>query len=151
MSSLETLTLSLDEFESIRLADLEGLYQEQAAEEMDVSRQTFGRIIESAHKKVADALIHGKALEIKGGKIAMIAQRQFRCGACEHQWGVPYGTGRPSVCPQCQSANVHRVHEEGGPSAPGNWGRGAGSGRGMQRGRCWGRRARLADRKGGSQ
>jgi len=52
----------VDEFEAIRLADLEGLYQEPAAEKMSVSRQTFGRIIESAHQKVAEALVRGKAL-----------------------------------------------------------------------------------------
>ena len=54
--------------EAIRLADLEGMYQEHAAENMGISRQTFGRIIESAHKKVAEALIKGKALRIEGGK-----------------------------------------------------------------------------------
>jgi len=57
----EEVTLHLDELEAIRLADLGGLYQEQAAEKMNVSRQTFGRIIESAHKNVAEALVNGKA------------------------------------------------------------------------------------------
>jgi predicted DNA-binding protein (UPF0251 family) len=62
LSELEEVVLSVDEFEAIRLADLEGLYQEPAAEKMSVSRQTFGRIIESAHQKVAEALVRGKAL-----------------------------------------------------------------------------------------
>ena len=61
---LEEIALSLDEIEAMRLADYEGLYQEQAAEKMNISRQTFGRIIESAHKKVAEALVKGKALKI---------------------------------------------------------------------------------------
>jgi predicted DNA-binding protein (UPF0251 family) len=61
------IALTVDELEAIRLADLEGLYQEQAAEKMNISRQTFGRIIESAHKKIADALVNGKALAIEGG------------------------------------------------------------------------------------
>jgi predicted DNA-binding protein (UPF0251 family) len=60
-SSLEEVLLSLDEYEAIRLADGEGLYQEQAALMMNISRQTFGRIIESAHRKVADVLVNGKA------------------------------------------------------------------------------------------
>lgn len=68
-SALEQVTLTEDEWEAIRLADLEGLYQEQAAEQMGVSRQTFGRIIESAHKKIADTLVHGKALLIEGGAV----------------------------------------------------------------------------------
>ena len=62
---LEEIVLNLDEFEAIRLADHEQLYQEDAAAQMNVSRQTFGRIIESAHKKIADVLINGKALKIE--------------------------------------------------------------------------------------
>ncbi len=67
LSSLQHIILTVDEFEAIRLADMEGLYQADAAEKMKVSRQTFGRIIESAHKKIADALVNGKALSIEGG------------------------------------------------------------------------------------
>ena len=69
LSALEHVNLTFDELEAIRLADLEGLYQEVAAQQMNVSRQTFGRIIESAHKKIAEALVNGKALSIDGGKI----------------------------------------------------------------------------------
>ena len=69
LSVLELVNLTFDELEAIRLADLEGMYQERAAEKMNVSRQTFGRIIESAHKKIADALVNGKALSIEGGNI----------------------------------------------------------------------------------
>lgn len=69
MHKLETVVIQLDEFEAVRLADLEGLYQEEAAKRMNISRQTFGRIIESAHKKIADALINGKAVRIEGGNI----------------------------------------------------------------------------------
>ncbi|MCX6831731.1 MAG: DUF134 domain-containing protein, partial [candidate division Zixibacteria bacterium] len=61
MSALTEVVLAFDELEAIRLSDLEGRYQEDAAAEMGVSRQTFGRIIEAAHRKVAEALCHGKA------------------------------------------------------------------------------------------
>jgi predicted DNA-binding protein (UPF0251 family) len=67
LSVLQHIALTVDELEAVRLADLQGLYQEQAAEQMNVSRQTFGRIIESAHKKIADVLVNGKALSIEGG------------------------------------------------------------------------------------
>jgi len=67
--ALEEVVLGLDGAEAIRLADLEGLYQEAAARRMGVSRQTFGRILEEAHRVVADALINGKALRIEGGQI----------------------------------------------------------------------------------
>jgi predicted DNA-binding protein (UPF0251 family) len=111
---LEDVTLTVDEFEAIRLADLENLYQEQAAEKMNVSRQTFGRIIESARKKVAEALVQGKALKIEGGEFEMAAMRKFRCYDCQHSWELLYGTGRPGSCPSCKSGNIHRIQEDKG-------------------------------------
>ncbi|HEY9053537.1 MAG TPA: DUF134 domain-containing protein, partial [Rectinemataceae bacterium] len=71
---LAEVLLGFDEAEALRLADLEGLYQEAAARRMDVSRQTFGRIIESARRKVADAILNGKALRIEGGEIRIDTQ-----------------------------------------------------------------------------
>jgi predicted DNA-binding protein (UPF0251 family)/predicted Fe-Mo cluster-binding NifX family protein len=68
---LEEVTLGLDGAEAIRLADLEGLYQDAAAQRMGVSRQTFGRIIEAARRAVADAIINGKRLRIEGGEIVV--------------------------------------------------------------------------------
>jgi hypothetical protein len=71
LSTLQQVILSVDELEAIRLTDLGGLYQVQAAEKMNISRQTLGRILESAHKKIADALVNGKALMIKGGPVEL--------------------------------------------------------------------------------
>jgi predicted DNA-binding protein (UPF0251 family) len=71
LALLQQATLTVDELEAIRLADLQGLYQEKAAEKMNISRQTFGRILESAHKKIADALVNGKALSIQGGSVKL--------------------------------------------------------------------------------
>ena len=62
--SLEIITLTKDELEAIRLADLEGLYQEDAANKMEVSRPTFGRILNNARNKIADAIINGKSIEL---------------------------------------------------------------------------------------
>jgi predicted DNA-binding protein (UPF0251 family) len=70
--------MSLDEFEAMRLADLDGLYQEPAAKQMNVSRTTFSRIIDSAHRKVADALVHGKSLRIEGGPVQVAGHRCCR-------------------------------------------------------------------------
>jgi uncharacterized protein len=69
MRDIEEVVLTLDEFEAVRLADLDGLYQEQAAEQMNVSRPTFSRVIDAAHRKLADMLVHGKALRIEGGPV----------------------------------------------------------------------------------
>ena len=64
-SSIEEVELLEDEMEAIRLSDFLGLYQQECAEKMEVSRTTFSRILESAHKKIADALLHKKALHIR--------------------------------------------------------------------------------------
>jgi uncharacterized protein len=60
--TLESVTLSWDGLEALRLADLEGLYQGAAAERMGVSRATFGRIVSRARAVVAEALVEGKVL-----------------------------------------------------------------------------------------
>jgi predicted DNA-binding protein (UPF0251 family) len=69
-SVIEHVILNFDEVEALRLADLDGLYQEQAAERMSISRPTFARIIERARRKVADALVNGKAIRMEGGTVA---------------------------------------------------------------------------------
>jgi predicted DNA-binding protein (UPF0251 family)/phage FluMu protein Com len=124
LSLLEEVVLTVDEFEAIRLADLESLYQEKAAEKMKVSRQTFGRIIDSAHKKVGEALVKGKALKIEGGEFEMAPMRKFRCDHCQHFWELPFGTGRPENCPSCKSSNIHRSEEDRGYAR--GYGRGQG-------------------------
>ncbi len=130
VSRLQTVTLTVDEYESLRLADLNGLYQEDAAKSMQVSRQTFGNIIKAARQKMADSLINGKALKIEGGHYLMEEKRTFRCSDCEHEWQVPFGTGRPGFCPQCQSKNIHRSPRDRG------FARDRGFGHGRNRGRC---------------
>ena len=77
VSELQEICLALDELEAIRLADINGMYQEEAAKMMNVSRQTFGNIIESAHKKIADAIVNGKALKIEGGVIKKVCRRNM--------------------------------------------------------------------------
>jgi predicted DNA-binding protein (UPF0251 family) len=65
----ELLVLTIDELEAIRLADLEGLSQVEAAGRMNVSRPTFGRIIEQARRKVAEGLVHGRGIGFEGGVV----------------------------------------------------------------------------------
>lgn len=59
---LESVILQEDEIEAIRLSDYEGLYQQECADKMKISRTTFSRILGSAHKKIADALLNSKAI-----------------------------------------------------------------------------------------
>jgi uncharacterized protein len=68
MRELEEIALDMDEVEAIRLADIENLYHADAALKMGVSRPTFGNIIASAHKKIATAILEGKALRISGAE-----------------------------------------------------------------------------------
>lgn len=72
---LDQIALTVDEFEALRLADHQGLYHEQAAAKMNISRQTFGRIVSEARSKVATALIEEKALKIGGGVFELDADR----------------------------------------------------------------------------
>jgi predicted DNA-binding protein (UPF0251 family) len=127
---LEEIVLTLDEFEALRLADLNGLYHEQAAASMNVSRPTFGRIIDTARRKTAEALILGKALRIEGGKVEMEGMRQFKCQDCLHTWELPFGGGCPERCPSCGSANFRREN------CGGQDGGGQSGGEGLVRKRC---------------
>lgn len=107
LHDLEEVVLTLDELEALRLADLEGLYQEDASAQMGVSRPTFGNIVSSARKKTADALLNGKAIRIEGGVVEK-TERRFICLSCGHEWSRHFGTGCPTECPKCGSINFGR-------------------------------------------
>jgi uncharacterized protein len=68
---LDKVVMTLDEYEAIRFADHEGLYQDEAASRMGISRPTFSRILLSARRKVAEAIVEGKALQIEGGPVQL--------------------------------------------------------------------------------
>jgi len=67
LRELEEVILPVDEYEAVRLKDLEGLEQEECAKKMNISQPTFHRLVLSARRKVADAIINGKAIKIEGG------------------------------------------------------------------------------------
>jgi predicted DNA-binding protein (UPF0251 family) len=130
LRDLEVVILGVEEFEALRLSDYEGLYQEVAAREMNISRQTFGRTLDEAHRKVAEAILFGKALRIEGGNFVLV-NRIFECCGCGWVWEVPYGSPRPSVCPRCGDDNLRRAADNGTMSPCGRrrGRRGRGSGR----------------------
>lgn len=102
---LEEVVLALDELEALRLADLEGLYQEQASEKMKISRPTFSRVIEQARRKVADALIHGKALRLEGGAVVIKGEQKMPGKDGTGPMGGGRGKGRGSCgCGQWRGA-----------------------------------------------
>ena len=75
MSSLEEIVITIEEFEAIRLKDVESMDQIVAAEKMGVSQPTFNRILSSARNKIADALTNGKAIRIEGGNYEFVGRR----------------------------------------------------------------------------
>ena len=106
--SVEVLTLALDEAEALRLADYEGKYHEEAAARMRVSRATFGRILETARRKVADAIAHGKALRIEGGNVEMTqgATAPLRAAAGRTPPACSDGTDIPACCPYLRDGST---------------------------------------------
>lgn len=88
----ETVQLSVDEFETIRLIDGEGKTHEQCAAQMDISRTTVTEIYERARRTLADAVVNGKRLEIAGGRYRI-------CGGSAQE-----ACGKP-----CQNAERYRI------------------------------------------
>ena len=109
LRDVDCVVLVPEELESLRLADLEGHYQEQAAEQMGVSRSTFQRTVTEARRKVAQALVEGMALQIQGVAVRVRLVR-WRCDECRHHWDVPHGSGQcePEVCPACGSDAIRQ-------------------------------------------
>lgn len=76
----EAVVLTVDEFEAIRLVDLEKMTHEQCAERMEISRTTVTEIYESAREKIADSLVNGKRLAITGGNYRVCEGKGCGCG-----------------------------------------------------------------------
>ena len=107
LRQLEQVALLHEELEALRLVDLEGRYQENAAEQMGVSRSTFQRIVTEARRKVVQALVEGAALHIEGGTFR-VPRVRWQCDDCGHRWEVEHGSnqGIPARCPVCRSATI---------------------------------------------
>ncbi|MBD3310604.1 DUF134 domain-containing protein [Candidatus Woesearchaeota archaeon] len=123
LSTIGETVLAVDEFEAIRLNDLEDMEQGKAAKKMSISQPTFNRLIKVARKKVAEALVNGKAIRIQGGNYKMAQPRRGRgmgrgrgfrgpaascvCTSCSYQAakkpGVPCST---LACPKCKSPMI---------------------------------------------
>ncbi|PJI07752.1 MULTISPECIES: DUF134 domain-containing protein [Clostridium] len=101
---LHEILIKVEELEAMRLKDIEELNQEECAEKMHVSRQTFQNIIDSARKKVALALTEGKAINISGGNYTRNLCK-FKCIACGNVYEIKYEEDK-SVCPVCGSNKV---------------------------------------------
>jgi len=108
LDGLETVNLLHEELEAMRLIDLDGHYQEDAAEQMGISRSTIQRIVTEARRKVARALTDRMALHIEGGTIR-VPTVHWQCADCAHLWEVEHGSGEgaPTRCPACGGHSIH--------------------------------------------
>lgn len=102
--------LKLEELEAIRLKDLEGLEQAECAEKMEVSRPTFQRILLAAREKIADSLVNGKSIQIKGGHYTRNIC-PIRCLDCGREWresleNIEKEVDEEQKCPKCHSSHV---------------------------------------------
>jgi uncharacterized protein len=82
-ASVQVIDMTIDEFEAVRLIDLEGLTQEECAERMAVARTTAQAIYNSARVKLAKCLVNGMELHIDGGDYVLCNDRPANCG-CSH-------------------------------------------------------------------
>ncbi len=110
ISELEENVLHIEELEAVRLKDLEELDNELCANRMEVSRQTFQRILGTARAKIADSLINGKTIRIEGGNytrnICLV-----QCLDCGSTWKETYENFEKilkgdCLCPECGSKRI---------------------------------------------
>ena len=101
---IKEIVLKVEELEAMRLKDIEELNQEECGERMQVSRQTFQNIIDSARKKVAIALTEGNAIRISGGNYRATFCK-FRCFNCGKTYEINHESDKYS-CPDCSSTKV---------------------------------------------
>lgn len=101
--------LNIEELEALRLKDLQHLEQEECAKNMEVSRQTFQRVLSSAREKIADSLINGKAIRIEGGNFTRNIC-PVHCLDCGKEWDESYENLHGKIiditCPSCGSKKV---------------------------------------------
>lgn len=102
--NVKQIVLTLDEFEAFRLADQLDYSHAQAADEMEISRSTFSRLIQKARKKIADFIILGGVLTIGGGSVHFRVNI-LHCKDCGHMFKVKFEENI-SECPECQSEKI---------------------------------------------
>lgn len=127
-TGLATVELRPDELEALRLADLEGLYQEACAARMGVSRTTLSRTLAQARRKVAEALIQGKRLVVAPGRDGLETtdladeprspaedqgEQERRCRA-GHDGPIPDAAPAPALPRVGRQADENSEHSQSG-------------------------------------
>jgi uncharacterized protein len=107
LSELDVILLTLEELEVVRLSDIEGLGQEEVAKKMGISRRAIWEDLQSARMKIADALVNGKAIEIKGGNYTLAGHPVYKCSGCSAAWELSSSETRQLKCPFCGCSDIH--------------------------------------------
>ena len=112
----KVIELGVEELEAVRLKDLGSLDQADCAAAMGLSRATFQRILQSARRKIAMALVEGRSIIIKGGNY-MVKNRVFECQECAHKWEVEPCVeggkhGYEIACPKCGKSDTYAFSPE---------------------------------------
>ncbi len=111
LRELESVVMSLEEYEALRLADYENLTHKEAAVRMNISRPTFTRLYDKARKNVAKAFVEGKAILIRGGTY-IAKEYWYRCNSCHETIVSP--TPEES-CEKCNSDDIIRIDGHNDP------------------------------------
>jgi len=112
LTEIEEVVLGNDELEAIRLKDLVGMSQGEAANEMCISQPTFHRLVLTARQKIADAFVNGKAVKIEGGNICIDDDFSQSC-RWRKRWGckakaAPEGL-IDEIVPRAQGGNIMNI------------------------------------------
>jgi len=108
LREIEIVNLTIDEYEAIRLADYENLKHYEAAKKMNISRPTFTRLLESAHKKISYSIIEGKAIKIEGGDFKF-SDRVFQCRRCGQFQNLQNKEDEIGSCVNCSSDELREI------------------------------------------
>lgn len=111
---LNSVDITVAEFEAMRLKHYLGMNQQTSAEKMNISQPTFSRILDSAHQKITKALMEGKAIRVTGGNV--VYKQGFigyGCMKCDNEWeDEKAAKDRKAECPECGSENVYYLEKE---------------------------------------
>lgn len=97
----DTVALAFDEYEAFRLIDTLGYTQEECARQMNIARSSVAAIYQSARNKIADAVVHGKAMNIHGGNVTLCQYKSVCCGSC--------GKNNCAACGKCEKSEAEGV------------------------------------------
>lgn len=106
---LSEMTLGADETYALYLKDIKGLHQQECATLMGISRASFQQILDTAHRKVAEALLAGARLKVEGGEF-VTSLCQMVCQSCGHTY-LPHLLKDKKICPTCHSNSVSCAHK----------------------------------------